>query len=509
MSHDARVLMLGLDATECDLVLELADRGTMPTMARLLGNGAFGRLRTPANLYAGGVWPSFYTGWDVPSHGVFHNKQWRPDAMLVDTPSKDWLDARPFWESFAGADVPVCIIDVPMLISRPEKLHGVYLGGWGTHDLMHKGSWPEELWREMENRFGQPEMRAEAFGFQSARTLAQLENELHRTTSQLCSIATNLLDEREWRFACVVFGALHRAGHYLWDLSQIDITEQESDLAAARDRLYAGADAALGRIVERLPETTHIIVFAVHGMGPNPGWSDLLPDILSKLAAHGGQHAPKTGLAYALKQAIPHHWVRPLLTRLPTSINQQLVRIWSRNMLDWSATRHFAMPMDETGYLRVNLAGREKLGIVPEEDYDAVCEELATLVGGIRDRRTGLPIADDIVRAYRDAPADAHARHVIPDLIVTWNRLRVAECTQLTADTLPGFVYDLPSRLPSGRSGNHTDNAWFVASGPGVPHGRFSDRYSVQDLAPTVIDWLGSSTNLPLPGSAIDFGALR
>ena len=39
----------------------------------------------------------------------------------------------------------------------------------------------------------------------------------------------------------------------------------------------------MGRIIDALPENTLVIVFAVHGMGPNPGWSDLLPDILEKL----------------------------------------------------------------------------------------------------------------------------------------------------------------------------------------------------------------------------------
>ena len=148
MSTASRILMLGLDAAECDLVLELAGKDRMPTLAGLLEGGAFGRLRSPADLYAGGVWPSFYTGTDVPSHGVFHNKLWRPETMRVDVPSEKWLDARPFWEPVAEAGIPVCIVDVPMLIGRPTDLNGIYIGGWGTHDLISKGSWPPALWRD-------------------------------------------------------------------------------------------------------------------------------------------------------------------------------------------------------------------------------------------------------------------------------------------------------------------------------------------------------------------------
>jgi predicted AlkP superfamily phosphohydrolase/phosphomutase len=513
MSVANRILMLGLDAAECDLVLDLVGKDRMPTLARLLQDGAFGRLQTPADLYAGGVWPSFYTGTDVPSHGIFHNKLWRPETMRVDAPSEEWLAARPFWESIAEAGVPVCIVDVPMLIGQSSELNGVYLGGWGTHDLICKGSWPPTLWRDMQDRYGRPLMPPEAFGFQSPRSLMHLESALQRVTDQLCNICIDLLEEHEWRFACVVFGTLHRAGHYLWDLSQIDTpttrANAEVDLDGALVRLYEQTDAALGRIVERLPAGTRIIVFAVHGMGLNPGWSDLLPDILSKLAAEGAGDASKRGLAYALKQAIPHHWVRPVLTRLPGAVNEHLLRIWSRGMLDWSATRYFSMPMDEAGYLRVNLAGREQLGIVPTSEYDAVCDELAALIGGIRDRRTGIPIAGEIVRAYRDAPADAARRRLVPDMIVPWNGPPARERTQLIADAQPGFVYDVPRRLPSGRSGNHTGNAWLLANGPGIPHGELDSRYSILDLAPTVLDWLGVEPRQLLQGKTIDFGALR
>lgn len=513
MKHHDRIFMFGLDAAECNTVLSLAASGRMPIMAHLLDEGAFGQLSSPADLYAGGVWPSFYTGTDVASHGIFHNKLWRPETMRVDAPGEDWLHARPFWEPISDAGVPVCIVDVPMLVGPPKQLNGVYLGGWGTHDVMHKGSWPPELWRNTEDRFGPSGMPPEAFGFQSPRSLLRVEEALRQTTTQLGDISVALLDEQEWRFACIVFGTLHRAGHYLWDTSQLDGSEQSDErierLNGALIDLYEQADAELGRIVARLPQGTRTIVFAVHGMGANPGWSDLLPDILAKLAAEGGSDKPKRGLAYALKQTVPHHWVRPVLTRLPGAVNQQLLRIWSRNMHDWSTTRYFEMPMDEAGYLRVNLAGREKHGIVPEAEYDAVCDELSALIGGLRDRETGHRIAGEIVRAYRGAAVDAPSRRLLPDLIVPWGGPPSTKCTQLISDTQPGFVYDVPQRLPSGRSGNHTGNAWFLAHGPGIPRGRFDSRYKVQDLAPTVLNWLDITAGPPLEGTAIDFDSLQ
>ena len=90
-----------------------------------------------------------------------------------------------------------------------------------------------------------------------------------------------------------------------------------------------------------------------------------------------------------------------------------------------------------------------------------------------------------------------------------WNRSSATETKQLIADARPGFIYDVPRRLPSGRSGNHTGDAWFLANGPGIHQGRFDGHHSILDLAPTVLDWLGIVPGRPLQGTAIDFGALR
>ena len=80
--------------------------------------------------------------------------------------------------------------------------------------------------------------------------------------------------------------------------------------------IYQNIDHALGEILQRVPESTLVIAFAVHGMGPNPGWSDLLPDILARLEEHRAGVAPRRGMLYRVKQRIPFHRVRPVLNAL-------------------------------------------------------------------------------------------------------------------------------------------------------------------------------------------------
>lgn len=491
MSDGARILMLGLDAADYDIIRRLVGAGRMPRLAGLLRRGVTGRLQSPADRYAGGVWPTFYTGQPVASHGLFHNKQWRPETMRVEVPGGRWIPARPFWETSA-ADLDVVIVDVPMVLDRPNTLQGIYVGGWGTHDLLARGSWPNGLWRDLERRFGLPIMPREHAGRQTDDSLSELVVDLKRATAQIRDIAIDLLDSHPWQFACIVFGATHRAGHYLWDRSQLL-------------EIYECVDAAVGEVIDHAPIGTLVIAFAVHGMGPNRGWSDLLPQILAQMDEHRSGRAPKRGWLYRLKQDLPHHRIRPILKILPSSVTDQMVRLWSRRMYDWAETRYFPMPMDEAGYLRINLRGRELEGIVGEgQEYDAVCAEVEALVASLCDETSCVPIAGPAVRAYRDADRRAGSLRLVPDLIFPWTGPPASSTKRLASTMLPGFVFDVPRYLPSGRSGNHTDSGWFIAAGPGLREGAVSEGHDVADLLPTILKYLGREPDPHLPGRPIN-----
>ena len=126
-----RVMMLGLDAADLGLVRRWMAEGRLPALAGLATRGRFGALASPADRYAGGVWPSFWAARPVPEHGIYHNKLWRAAAMRLEVPTDEWLQARPFWETAAAAGLRVCALDVPMVLGRPRPVNGVYLGGWG------------------------------------------------------------------------------------------------------------------------------------------------------------------------------------------------------------------------------------------------------------------------------------------------------------------------------------------------------------------------------------------
>jgi predicted AlkP superfamily phosphohydrolase/phosphomutase len=507
--------MLGFDAAEYALIHSLIGRGKLPVLARLMQKGCTGRLNSPASYYSGAVWPTFYTGQAPPWHGIYHNKLWRPSRMCCVVPDDLAFLARPFWESFGGSGIRSCIADIPLILGKPRPIDGVYLGGWATHDPVLNGSTPCNLWRELRREFGARVMPRENFGPQDADSLQQLFGELRRATEQFQRVALSLLQRQAWDFSCIVFGAAHRAGHYLWDLGEVQDPQRldatrRALLEGAVELVYEWIDHAFGRLIEGLGSDVVVLVFSLHGMGPNSGWSDLVPAVLDARTASLSRPIARKGVLYSLRQKLRSNALRRLARAIPPAMAAKLVPLWSARMFDWPRTAFFPLPMDLTAYMRVNLKGRERDGIVePGAGYEQVCAELETFFLGLRDASTGDAIVRETLRAYAQAPLDAPQREGLPDLIVRWGELRTRDVAALTCATLPGYTYQVPGRLPSGRSGNHTPIGWFVATGPGIPAATQLPVQDILDLAPTALHYLGFGLSPSLHGRRLPFETAR
>jgi len=67
-----RVLVLGLDGADRDLVDRLLAEGKLPTLGRLVRDGAYGPLRSTIPAVTPTAWSSFLTGLNPAGHGIFN-----------------------------------------------------------------------------------------------------------------------------------------------------------------------------------------------------------------------------------------------------------------------------------------------------------------------------------------------------------------------------------------------------------------------------------------------------
>ncbi|MEX1256052.1 MAG: alkaline phosphatase family protein [Gemmatimonadota bacterium] len=498
MTKRAPVVALGFDAMEGPLVESLVAQGRMPNLSALRARGTRAEVRSRPKGFLSMVWPTFITGQTLGAHGWYFNKPWSRKDQRLRFVDPSWIPIEPFWNDVEKG-FRMALLDVPFSTSTPTDLNGVFLGGWQAHDDFGTISHPPGLHAELRRKFGAPAMGPEIFGPQNRRTLERQRKEGLESLHQFARIVRDFLSRERWDLLVAVFGGSHRAAHYLWSLDEADLSGTDeatrARLAGARDEIYEAADRALGEVLAAVPPDGRILVFALHGMERNPGWPEHFPAMVRHLHARGRGAAPRVGLVYRIKKALPWNWVRQVTMRLPSSIKHSLVPLWSRKMLDWSATKFFALPVDLNGYLRVNLRGRDAAGIVdPGKEYEALIEQLSKEFLSFRDMRDGGAIVSTVERVDDLVGKDAPRRSELPDLVVRWTD-RVAHGCPGLKSCYGTLALDPLAPLPSGRSGNHTPGGWLVAAGPGIAPDRTLSTVDSADLPATLLAWMGA--NIP------------
>ena len=66
-----RLLIIGWDGADWEIVNDLIDRGDLPNVSRMVEKGATGNLDSTIPSHSWAAWSTFLTGMNPGSHGVF------------------------------------------------------------------------------------------------------------------------------------------------------------------------------------------------------------------------------------------------------------------------------------------------------------------------------------------------------------------------------------------------------------------------------------------------------
>jgi predicted AlkP superfamily phosphohydrolase/phosphomutase len=124
--------------------------------------------------------------------------------------------------------------------------------------------------------------------------------------------------------------------------------------------------------------------------------------------------------------------------------------------IDWSTTVAFAHPAENQGYVRFNVRGRERDGIVEPAEADDLAARIADGLLTFRDL-DGHQAVDSVERVS-DRFGTGSRAELLPDLVVRWTDRPATRVEGVTSDR---FGTVLRRGVGSGRSGNHTEgDAW-------------------------------------------------
>ena len=129
----------------------------------------------------------------------------------------------------------------------------------------------------------------------SLRRFGRIRDELLRSITHSTQVAIDLIQQQPWDLFLMVMSATHRGGHRLWDLSSIthEVTaEQRAAHENALQTVYQSADKAVGRLIDAAGADTDVVIFAVHGMGSNTSYTDILSQMLARVLGHETSTSP-------------------------------------------------------------------------------------------------------------------------------------------------------------------------------------------------------------------------
>jgi len=483
-----KVLVIALDAAEASLIETWTNDGSMPALKSLIDRGGYGRLDSPAEWLTGASWPTFYTGTNPAVHGFYNYLVWNAETMRTEAPTSERLPLHPFWRRLKDPNGPCVIaVDIPLTYD-PEPFNGKELSGFGTHDVLTEATgYPQAFVNEIRSQYGSQWMVDEKQGMESTKEYFHIRDEMIAVTKRAGDLCMEMIQSESWDLFLACFAAAHRAGHRLRGLHNIKDTPSESareELSDALRQVYMACDTEIGRLVEAAGPQATTLVFALHGMQDNTSLVPVLPEMLRRILQNESPSAttPPPGLLSRIRALIPIDIRHRVKQALPIGLRHRLTAFWRRNTNDWNKTPAFSMMSDAQGWIRINLKGRERFGIVnPGKEYDDLCEKIANGLYTYKDEGTGRPLVRNVLRAsqvFEGVNIDK-----LPDLIVLWEDVPVHTIKTLHSERYGSIGWPTPGHNPDGRSGNH------------LKSGNITNGHTL-DLAPTILALLDQ----PIPG---------
>jgi predicted AlkP superfamily phosphohydrolase/phosphomutase len=480
----ARVLAIGIDAADAALVRDLAGRGDLPSLARLLTRGRFGRVTSPASIGSGAIWPTFVSGLSPREHGLYSGWSWEPERMRIAPVNVDGL--RPFWASPELEDFSLGVLDVPW--APMANLHrGIEVNEWGPHDILHgrmQVSPPGLRTLVQQSGGAYPITRPDGRGKPAGRReIARMVSRGREAARLRGALAERLLSEIELDLFLTVFSEIHHAAHFLWH------TVDGAAPAAGPGLLdlYREVDRQVGRLVAAADPSASVLVFSLHGMRFSRGVVTILDPLLRAaglacVGSFGNASAAEkmTRALTAVKRRAPLFLKKAAYRLMTRGMALRILRPSLMPAYDWRRTIAFPIPSDQHGWIRVNLAGREAQGSVPRERYRETCDRIESLLRGLITEE-GQPLVREVLR-LGEPPHDPPAR--LPDLIAHWSDAAMAHVLRIRA---PAMTAPLSATKVTGQ---HAPDGFFLLAPGSATSGEPGDAIAAADLHRVILGLL-------------------
>ena len=288
---DRRLLLVGWDAADWQVIHPLVDAGLMPTLERLINAGTIGNLASLSPMLSPILWTSIATGKRAYAHGVSGFVEPLPDRSGIRPVGTRTRKCKALWNIVSQNDRPsvVCgwqashpaepvrgamvsnLFAVPPANATPEAWpipQGSVAPNASAKDLADLRVHPAEIEGSLLQQLIPRATELDQSNPTVQRQLLFLAERLAEVIS-VHAVATELLENEAWDFGAVYFECIDQVGHGFMPFHPPRLPEiSESDFEFYKDvmtGIYRFHDLMLGRLLELAGPEAHVMIVSDHG----------------------------------------------------------------------------------------------------------------------------------------------------------------------------------------------------------------------------------------------------
>ena len=282
-----KVLLIGWDAADWQMIHPLIDRGWMPSLKSLMDRGVWGNIATLQPILSPMLWNSIATGHYANVHGVHGFTEPTPEGDGVRPVMSTSRKCKAIWNILTQnqmrsnvigwyASHPAEPISGVAVSNQFEQVSAQYGEDWPVPEgAVHPPEMVEQL---SALRVHPGELGADAllpFVPKAAQVQLPEKNRLGKLrmllsqTASIHAVTTHLLDATEWDMTAVYYEGIDRFGHEFmhYHPPKLDsVPEDEFDLYKdAMVGCYRFHDMMLDALLSQAGEDTTVILVSDHG----------------------------------------------------------------------------------------------------------------------------------------------------------------------------------------------------------------------------------------------------
>lgn len=505
MTTKSRVFCIGLDGGTFDLIEPWMRQGLLPNICKLVEHGVCGELRSVILPFTPQAWGSFMTGMNPGNHGVFGFKEKTPGKYSFQFVNNKSIRSKTLWQYLTEHDKASILVNIPMTYPA-EVINGIIVGGMDApgvdSDFTYPSGIKDEIFNVVNDYIIHLHVGAGYLDSDTKRRVAV--DELLRMVAGREKLVLHFIENKPWDFFAVNFSAIDQVQHHFWRYMNGD-----NEFKNAVLRIHQRVDAAIGRILERLPGNTTVLMMSDHGSGAASPYVFFIDEWLREKRLL--QFDTSLSLRRAVRK-LAGYTLSGLSRKLSSDRKDLLMRMFPglraksqgyvrRSLIDWPNTKAFSGEHPST--VRINLRGREAKGIVELWDYEPLRADIISQIESLTHPETGVRMVRKVYR--REELYSGTRLDSAPDLII--------EPTDF-AHQVRGGPYSSKwyKRVISDKdpkeffvNGVHRINGIFGASGPQIKKGAKLERpANIYDLFPTILYCLGLDLPEGLDGQVVD-----